>query len=691
MRWGVVALATVLCLGLAPATSAAADPTEAPVRSDPQCAGQGYEDAANDAARADGLMAGRVTLSNFDTWQMPDDLTWTEDPYADNNWVFQLNSLHWADPLRRVGLATDNQAMLDRYEAIIHDWVEDNPVDAPRSKFAWYDMADGFRAIALVCLAAALPDEPRWLTEAIDTHAKMLSDATRYASNGNHGLYQNLGLLALGCSFGNATWRDLAVRRVTDLLALAVDEQGVTNEGSVEYQDSNHIWYLQLRKRLDRCGLPRVPGLERVDLMPDFLAHATQPDGYPVAWGDTSAGAVVQHALPGIHDGSHPDRTFAIFNRGYAFSRSGWFDTQPGDQQSLASIRFGEPRALAIHGHRDSGAVSYFAGGRQLLWQPGLWGGAGGSPRRYVISNKAHNVVDIAGATYDDTVATPLIAATGDATRDLVTVRSNSLSGATWQRTMVHAKAPELLLVDDQVTQTSSRSVRQYWHLGADRSVTTTGCERADTWGPGTNVTLLWAEACPELSAAVGQASPMLGWISPNVNEFVPATTLVARRSGRQARLTTILVPRPEGMPAGQVKLLDSRTQGARRTVDVQVGAKVYEVAFTSSSASVLSVRSPSQTKTRLDRSTAKPRLAVRVRASTKAVATGKVVVRVAGRKVVGRLAKGVATLRLPRLAPGKYVLRTRYAGSTQVAPSKADNRRFVVPPRSPGSGSVRG
>jgi len=691
VRWGAVALATLLCLGLAPvelSASAAVAPTQAPVRTDPQCTGQGYEDAANDTARADDLMAGRVTLSNFDTWQLPDDLSWTEDPYADSNWVFQLNSLHWADPLRRVGLATGNQAMLDRYEAIIHDWVVDNPVEAPRSRFSWYDMADGFRAIALVCLAAALPDEPQWLTDAIDTHATMLSDPARYASNGNHGLYQNLGLLALGCSFDVAAWRDLAVQRVTSLLALGVDEQGVTNERSVEYQDSNHTRYLQLRDRLDRCGLPRVPGLERVDLMPDFLAHATLPDGYRLAWGDTSAGSVARGPLPGIHSGPHPDRTFAVFKRGYAFSRSAWFDTQPGDQQSLASIRFGEPRALAIHGHRDSGAVSYFALGRQLLWQPGLWGGAGGSPRRYVISNRAHNVIDIAGATYDDSVPTPLVAATGDATRDLVTVRSNSLSGATWQRTMVHAKTPELLLVDDQVTQTTSRSVRQHWHLGADRSVSTTGCERADTWGPGSNVTLLWADACPQLSVASGQTSPMLGWISPTVNEFVPATTLTARRTDRQVRLTTILVPRPEGMAADQVKLLGSHTEGGRRTVDVQVGAKVYEVVFTSTGASVLSVRSPSQTKTRLARSKGpkgskgKTRLEVRVKASTKIVATGRVVVRAAGHKVVGRLANGVVKLRLPRLAPGKYVLRTTYAGSTRVAPSKADDRRYVVKSR---------
>jgi hypothetical protein len=699
MRWLVVALATVLSLALPAveltASGSAAAPAAAPVRTDPQCTGDGFTATSRDQEVADELMAGRMTLANFSAWQLPDDLQWTEDPFSDNNWVFQLNLLHWADPLRRAGLATGNQAMLDRYESIIHDWVDDNPVGAPRSKFAWYDMADGFRAIALVCLAAALPDEPQWLADAIDTHAEMLSDPDRFASTSNHGLYQNLGLLALGCSRDVAPWRDLAVRRATTMLEYAVDEEGVTNEGSVEYQASNHSWYLQLAERLRRCGLPRIQRLDRVDLMPEFLAQATQPDGNLVAWGDSSAidrgvsipGTGAEYAMSEGRSGPKPDRTFAVYQRGYAFSRSGWFDTQPASRQSLASIRFGAPKSTAVHGHEDSGALGYFAYGNQVLWQPGLWGGAGGPERRYVLSNQAHNTVDITGAAYDPTVPTPLVAATTTPAADLVTVDSTALQYARWRRTMVHVKKPELLVVDDRVSQLLERPVLQRWHLGADRRVTASSCGRADTSGPGSNSTFLWIGGCPRLSLAVGQTSPLLGWRSPHVNEFVPSPTLVARTSGFQARMTAIIVPRPSGVRPADVEVLWSRLDQKGGAADVRIGRRVHRVTFTSSTSSVRLERSPSKTSATLQQAARiradKPvRVLVKVTTATGQTATGRVSLAIGGRKLTARLRHGQASLRLQHLSAGRYRLRSAYEGSGSVRPSRTAQTFVVKKPR---------
>jgi hypothetical protein len=674
-------------------TAAASDGgTATSVSSDPQCTGDGFTETSQDRQVADDLMSGWMTLSHFSAWQLPDDLQWTEDPFSDNNWVFQLNLLSWADPLRRVGLADGNQAMLDRYQAIIRDWVEDNPVETPRSKFAWYDMADGFRAVALVCLAAALPDDPQWLTDAIDTHAEMLSDPDRFASNNNHGLYQNLGLLALGCSRDEPAWRDLAVRRSTAMLDYTVDEQGVTNEGSVEYQASNYSWYLQLAERLRRCGLPRIPRLDRVELMPEFLAQATQPDGGLVAWGDTSAmgrgvsiaGTGAEYAMSEGRLGPKPDRTFAVYGRGYAFSRSGWFDTQPASRQSLASIRFGAPKSTAVHGHEDSGALGYFAYGRQVLWQPGMWGGSGGPERRYVLSNQAHNTIDIAGAAYDPTVPTSLVAATTSPAADVVTVGSTALQYASWRRTMVHVKGPELLVVDDRVGQLSDRTVLQRWHLGADRIVTKERCGRADTDGPGSNATFLWIGGCPRLSVATGQTSPLLGWRSPHVNEFVPAPTLVARTSGFQARMTAIIVPRPSGVPPSEVEVLWSRLGEGGGAADVRVGRRVHRVTFTSTKSSVRVVRSPSTTSATLRRAAriraGKPgRVLVEVSTATGQTATGRVSVTIGGRKLSAQLRRGRALLYLPHLDDGRYRLRTTYAGSDSVRPSRTPAQTVVM------------
>lgn len=702
MRALVAGVVTALGLGLCavPADAApgpAAPDTRTGTRTDAQCMGDYYVPTDRDADRAADLMAGRMTITPYGPWTMPDDPDWTEDPFANSNWVFQYHSLHWLDPLRRVGLATGNEAMIERYAALVRDWVEDNPVDAPRTRFSWYDMADGFRAIGLVCLAATYAKEPDWLRAAVDTHAQMLSDPTRYASNGNHGLYQNLGLLALGCSRDVPLWRDLAVQRAQALLETAVDAEGVTNEGSVLYQALNHRWYLQLGGRLDRCGLPRFPQLDRVDLMPDLMAHATQPDGDMVAFGDTSArqraiavgGTGAEYATTSGSAGPRPARTFAVFQRGYAFSRSGWFDTEPAAQQSLASMRFGAPKSTAIHGHRDAGAVGFFAYGSQLLWQPGLWGGAGGRERAYVLSTKAHNSVDIAGLGYDPTVASPLLAASETPAADLVTVQSGVYPGASWERTMVHAKGTHLLVVDDRVTQSRRRSVLQRWHLGADR-VVATGCGRADSEGPGADVTLLWSDECPRLDVATGQTSPMLGWRSPQVNEFVPSPTVVARRKGREVRLTTVVVPRFASRGPGDVKLLRTMDVGDRRLLDVRLGRKVVRIAFSSSGATVEDVRSPSRTRLRVE--PAERSLQVRVVAATRVTAQGWVRVQVGDSTRYRRLRDGRAVLRLPRLEAGRYRVRAAYLGGDRVLPSRAPARRYVVrAPRDAGpSGPAR-
>ena len=236
------------------------------------------------------------------------------------------------------------------------------------------------------------------------------------------------------------------------------------------------------------------------------------------------------------------------------------------------------------HGHQDAGAVSFFAAGRQILWQPGLYGYTGGAMRRYVRSNEAHNVVDIPGATYDTGVASSLTASKSASAYDLVSVRSTALPGATWKRTMVHLKGPHVLLVDDQVTQAQSRTVSQNWQFGSDRSVST-GVNRANTSGPGSDATVLFVGA-PSLKVVKGATNPMLGWRSERTNAYVKAPTLVASKKGTSVRLTTIVVPRTTET-ADTVKVLRWATTSKSRTVDFSVGTAKYRVVFSATSATV--------------------------------------------------------------------------------------------------------
>lgn len=568
-----------------------------PDPSEPQCMGVRYDTRPDDEQAAAEIMDGKLTLPTFGTWTLPENPTWKEDPFRNASWVFKLQNLRWTEPLRREWLRTGNEAMRDRYVAIWKDWIQDNPRSAPASSYSWYDMAVGLRGVGLTCLSTALDGEPEWFTQAVDAHAAALSDPKLYRFTGNHALHQNMGLMALGCSRDVPTWRDLAAQRSRDLLGRSVDAQGVTDEGSVLYQYLNYLWYNELRRRLQLCHLPVDDDLfARVDRMPEFLADATQPDGTWVPWGDTSAVEPAQvvedtpqeYALTQGADGPAPKNTLALYtNRGYAFSRSGWFDTQTADQQSLLSVKFGPSQKTQVHGHQDGSAVGFFALGKQLLWQPGLWGGAGGPQRSYVLSNEAHNVIDVPGTSFSNTGTTKLSVTRSTADADLFSLKSSVLRGVTWKRTVVHAKKAGFIVVDDRVTQSTSRSVVQRWQLEADRKISVS-TRRAASSGKGANATIMWIATTPNLSKVAGRRSPSyLGWRSPVINTFTPSPVVSASRSGKNVRITAVIVPRASSTTSTKVKIVRSKVAGSSTQADVATGHGTWRITWTSSSVSV--------------------------------------------------------------------------------------------------------
>ncbi len=610
MRRAMTAAAVLLAaVGVATALPAGADDGDAvadtaidppmsiaaattPGERDPQCMGDRYIRKSTDAADAVDLMNGKLTLTAFRTWNLPHNPSWKENPYSNDVWAFDYQTMRWADVLRREGLRTDNQAMLDRYAYLLWDYLQDNAYlsKSPRSEFAWHAMVVGVRAIGLVCAADAL-DEPGWVRAAMTTHAKALLDP-KQRGRANHALHQDMGLLALGCREDNQDWSRRAVQRASDDFTELVNSEGVAREGSLQYQMLDHRWYLVLQARMLACGLAPDPAVFlRLKLMPDFIGHATQPDGHVVAWGDTSmqkapkvTDSLTEYVLSQGVAGPLPNKTFAVFPQsGYAFSRSGWFDTQTANEQSLVSVRFGPAMSTMPHAHEDAGAVSFYAAGKQILWQPGLYAYGQGIQRTYVRSNEAHNVIDIAGVAYDRDKGASLTESKHTSSYDLVGVRTSALKGADWKRTVVHFKEQNILLVDDRVSQSTSRTVHQNWQFGADRSVKT-GDAYASTSGSGSDATIVWAGTDPSVKVAKGRTNPLLGWRSEKTNSMVKAPTVQASKSGKDVRLTAIVVPTATSQT---VKVLRTATHESSRTVDVQIGSKKYRIVFTAANASI--------------------------------------------------------------------------------------------------------
>jgi hypothetical protein len=501
---------------------------------------------SRDAADAAALMAGRIRLPPHRETTSPADPTWREDPLGDTNWVFNLHTLRWADVLRREGTRTGDRRMTDRHRALLADWVADNPRRGPATPAAWNDMSTGLRTIVLACAVGTYGPQ-RWLTDALDAHGAVLADPAFGLPAGNHALHVRIGLLVAGCVRDREAWKRTAEDRIAALLRRSVDAEGVTDEGSIGYQGSNFRWYGQARARLVACG--RSPGavFDRVERMPDLLAHATAPDGRYEQIGDMDdLRAIVIPSSPGAlyaasrgRRGTRPVDTYRAFARGYVFGRSGWGTDRPFGDELFYALRFGPPTAHH-HGHEDAGALTLYAGGRRLLFDAGRYRYDDAPMRGYLESRRAHNTVDVTGAPYDREATSVLLASRHTADHDLTSVRVFALGGTVWTRTVLYSRTGGYLVVDDRVDTTARREIVQRWNLRDDRDPVVRGTSVA-----GGGVTLTWVGAVPRLSFTVGQESPLLGWRSRRYGEVFAAPVAEARLAGTAARFTTVLAPGP--------------------------------------------------------------------------------------------------------------------------------------------------
>jgi hypothetical protein len=205
-----------------------------------------------------------------------------------------------------------------------------------------------------------------------------------------------------------------------------------------------------------------------------------------------------------------------------------------------------------------------------------------------VTSRAAQNIVDVPSVSYNRDAHSTLVHAKTTDALDLATVTSRTLTGVLTRRTVVHAKQGGFLVVDDQVTQSKSRTVVQRWQLEEDRK-TAIHPARVTTTGSGTNAVLLWVGMSPHLQVIKGQTRPGIdGWRSDHSFTIVPSPTAEASVNGKRVRLTMVLIPRAAGVPQATLRITGVRTTTTARQFDVHSATGVYRVRLTASSASVV-------------------------------------------------------------------------------------------------------
>lgn len=513
----------------------------------------------------EGMLAGSLQLLPHRAVSLGQPVEWDADPLNDDNWRFQFHCLVWLDRLRSVSISEESDRGLELYQELLRSWIADNPVNSPKDDYAWFDMAVGMRAIVLLMAANHLGN-PNWIVESIKTHGNHLADPDNYEGRGNHSLHQDMGLIAVAQYLERSEWIELATSRILKMLDKAIDENGVSREGSIDYQFRNYRWYEEAFARMKAAKVE--PPREKTELllrMTEFMAHATSPSGYYAMLGDT-----VYHKAPRIKGTPSdwtrdvnlaPTEKTKIYDSGYVFARASW-ELVEKRSNSYLTQRFGPGRSTAVHGHEDAGSITLDAFGERLLCDSGLFAYEAGDERLYFRGRESHNVVDIAGRKYYPSADSPLVYSDKTPDYTQTTIKIQGLQGVIWHRTMAYFPNEDFILVDDRITNTLPGEIKQQWNLPQDsvfRSSREEGYESART-ASGTEVRIHSLNSRTTTELTKGNLNPLSGWVSDEYRQKIPTPKLSYLQKGDSVRFTNLIEWSKIDDPLWSNKIFSKRT-----------------------------------------------------------------------------------------------------------------------------------
>lgn len=517
---------------------------------------------------ADGMLADVWDVAGrFEPAALTWPLTWTEDPYDEAYWRFLFYSLR---PTRHLLFAwgeTGDPVYAQRLVAILTSFARD-ALDRPP---VWDKHTAAFATMVLInsreklrrggALPAAADDA---LGAALRRYGAFLADEAHFERYNNHGVTQAAALLLLATMAPDlpeaAAWGALAAARLEEVVDRNVAADGVQIEQSPFY----HFYVLQFLWEIfawtQRAEVDGVDGLAlSIDRMIRFATYVTRPDGIVPHVG-SSVEWDARRTARRVYDG------VAAFDAAFAWSRSGGRAGEPPTPPSVlfadsgwAILRsgFGEARPFADeahvvfdvgpfrtgHSHLDALHLTFFAAGRPLLEDSGLFTYEEGPAHDWFFGTSAHNTVVIDGADQARGAATPGAFHQGDGWA-WQSASHRLYEGVEHRRGVLLLGADRLAVFDEIVADDGLPvDIDQLWHLAPDLTLaddaTAASVTAHDAAGEPVLIIDQLRPGGLELATARGQDDPVDGWRSRRYEAREAATTLHFVARAPRAQLVT--------------------------------------------------------------------------------------------------------------------------------------------------------
>ncbi|MEV0586291.1 heparinase II/III family protein [Nonomuraea sp. NPDC050310] len=515
-RLALLPLAVSLAVG---GLSGVAAAESAPVKRTAQCQG----DWIPGTPTADEVMRGELSLVGLPPIKLGKKIDWDASPYRNRSWEYVFHSLRWMGTLVVAYENSGDEKFLERAKEITADWAARNkPGAAP--PYVWKDHPTSLRTQALVCLSMHVKED--WLKSSLAQHAKLLSNPALYKKGHNHGIDQDIALMAIGCRYNRADWSRLAVRRLTETVEIDVDSQGALREQAPRYAVYVYGRIQVALENMRACGV-KAPGaiVSRAESLKDFIAHSTQPNGYMAPLGDGSA-----ETEPKMETGT-PASKVKVYRAGYVYGRTAWGKPE----SAYYSIRFGP--GMKFHGHEDHLGVTYYAQGRDILVDTGFHSYERSKYRFWTMSPEAHNIPTVVGERFRPRTASTLTRATYGKDRQSFRLTDKAY-GVARNRAVLVNHDQDLMAVKDSAA--GGRQVRNIWRFADSLSLVSREKGHLVLGDGKFKVSLVQLAGCTPVGGQKVERGGGLGWVSPTYLSKKPATVVV---SPAAKELVTIVVP----------------------------------------------------------------------------------------------------------------------------------------------------
>jgi hypothetical protein len=492
------------------------------------------------------ISKGYVADVGFEPIRIESNFDWSANPFRSRPWRTRLMCLQPMDAFLYAYDKTGDQTWLSRALDVLFDWCGFHQQKQPRSWRAWADMPAGYRAIKLSYVIDMLI-EGRWqpglgqdrqLIWAIDRHLEILTRPSEL-SEGNHGIFQLHGLKILATVAWNFERSTGALEFVAEHFPRLVRNQFSTEGVHLEHSPHYHWW---MQAELDSIARSGWHDPQLVEWVLEVCSRAESakhwlrgPDGSMIRVGDTANSEPTEPPdapdCADIGTDHYRMRTFAT--GGYAVCKS-----------EASTLFFQCAYHSKSHKHQDDLHFDLHDLGKPILVDAGSCGYKTSPERRYVISTRAHNTVQLDNKDYprDGTdrygSALKLTQAFENGVRFVAEVDHHSL-GATHKRQIDFIPGSGLICFDE-VSSHQACVMTQWFHL-------------APCWEyeGDTNDTLRFSDGDTELfisSSGVkntrihfGEKVPqLLGWRTIS-KKLVPAWSIGFQKDGEAVVFHTLI------------------------------------------------------------------------------------------------------------------------------------------------------